>query len=95
MTNQVDVIWTALFILHRDNPVDENQPIWTSPISCTATSNDGGKVNITTELMEQNAVKYAAEQIGADPASLQLVGLDWVQMPYVDASELESPPPAP
>lgn len=95
MTNQLDMIWTALFILHRENPADENQPIWASPISCTVTSNDGGEVHITRELVEQNAVTYAAEQIGEDPANLQLVGVDWVQMPYVDASEMDITPPAP
>lgn len=91
MAKQLDVIWTAMFILHR-GPADENQPIWASPVSCVVTNNDGAAF-ITSETMEQNAVAYAAEQIGEDPADLQLVGVDWVQMPYVDVSEL--PPPTP
>lgn len=92
MAEQLDVIWTALLILHRENPVDENQPVWTSPIACTVTNNEGPPI-VTRELMATNAVNFIAEQTGENPANLQLVDVDWVVAPYVDASEL--PPPAP
>lgn len=92
MADQLDVIWVALLILHRENPIDENQPVWTQPISCTVVNNEG-PVQITREMMEQNAVNFVAERTGENPANLQLVDVNWVAAPYVDASEL--PPPAP
>ncbi len=92
MADQLDAAWAALLIWHRE-PTDDNQPVWTaSPVSCVITNNDGPVV-VTREMMEQNAVNYVAEKIGAKPTDLQLVSLKWVIMPFVDASEL--PPPAP
>lgn len=88
---KLDTIWNAGLILHR-GPVDDLQVISASDIQC-AIVNETGPVEITDLMMEQNAVSFVAQVIHEDPADLEVFSLEWVVMPFVDASEL--PPPAP
>lgn len=87
--DRLDVLWQAGLILHRE--VDPPQVISASVIASCVANNDG-PVQITDALMEDNAIKFVAEQIGEDPASLEVFSLTWVGMPFVDASELPPPP---
>lgn len=89
---KLDAIWQAGILLNR-GPIDGVQVLSANGIACQINSTTDAPVEVTYTMMEDNAIRYTAEQIGEDPADLEIFSLEWVMMPFVDASEL--PPPAP
>jgi hypothetical protein len=84
----IPFVWNAELILNR-GPIDAPQCL---NVVCSATmQNDAGSYGDL--LIEQNAVNWTAEQIGADPDDLIVVSLTWSALH--DGYELPTPPPAP
>lgn len=84
-TRKVPFVWN-IEAIHDRGPIDE--PILISA-ACGATMSDS--VGSYGELLlENSALAYVAEQIGADPQDLVVVSFHWSML---DDSQTTTPPP--
>lgn len=84
MTNRIEAIWNAEIVATRD---EIDGPVCLSvSASCVITNHDG-PAETSPQLMRDNAITWVAEQIGLDVAGMNVVALNWSEMPYVPADQ--------